>query len=202
LIAESDSLFSNQLKFLFFFHPKDEKELQFLFRRDQFDYPVFIDKTNQINDLNKFPDNQSYQCFLLDKDNKVVMVGNPTLNPRIWELYKEQISGKSGSKNKKTTTIELDKTVYDYGAIEIGTENQAVFTITNTGNFPLSIQQVVTSCGCTAVEWEKQPIEPGKTAEIKIIMNPEEREYFEKTISVYCNIKESPMKLKIKGSGN
>ena len=198
-IAESDSLLSDRLGFLFFFHPKDEKELQFLFKRDGFDYPVFIDHTNQINTLNNFPDKQSYQCFLLDRTNKVVMIGNPAINPRIWELYKEQIVGKLDNKHENRTAVEPDKTAYDYGDITIGTENRAVFTLKNTGTHPLVIQHIAASCGCTAVDWEKQPVEPGKTTDIKVEMQPEEAGYFNKTISVYCNIKESPLILTVMG---
>ena len=100
LIEESDSLFNDKLGFLFFFHPKDKKELQFLFKRDRMNHPIFMDLENKINQLNHFPELQSYQCFLLDKDNKVLMIGNPTLNPQIWELYKEQISGKKTNNEK------------------------------------------------------------------------------------------------------
>jgi hypothetical protein len=42
----------------------------------------------------------------------------------------------------------------------------------------------------------------GKTTEIKIAMNPEEEGYFNKTIEVFCNIKESPEKLTISGTAN
>ena len=202
LMAESDSVFANRLNFLFFFHPKNEKELQYLFKRDHFNYPVCIDNTNQINSLNSFPDKQSYQCFLLNKDNKVIMIGNPTLNPKIWKLYKEQIAGKSDDKNEQTTTVELDKTVYDFGDITIDTKNQAVFTITNTGTHPLIIQHITTSCGCTAVDWEKQPIESGQTTDIKVEMAPEEPGYFRKTMDVYCNIEQSPLSLTVSGIAN
>ncbi|GHT07506.1 hypothetical protein FACS189426_01040 [Bacteroidia bacterium] len=64
------------------------------------------------------------------------------------------------------------------------------------------INHVSTSCGCTAVEWEKQPVEPGKTADIKVEIKPEEDGYFNKTIDVYCNVKESPVKLSISGTAN
>jgi len=97
LMQEADSVFTkNKLSFLFFFHPKNKnkRRLLFLIKGDKFDYPIFIDNTNQINSLNDFPKEESYQCFLLDKINKVVSIGNPTLNPKIWELYKEQISEK------------------------------------------------------------------------------------------------------------
>ena len=95
LIQEADSIFTeNELSFLFFFHPKDKKELRYLFVRYDFDYPVFLDNTNQINSLNHFSNKQLYQCFLLNKENKVMMIGNPLHNPGIWKIYKEQISEK------------------------------------------------------------------------------------------------------------
>jgi lipocalin len=54
-------------------------------------YPVFFDTANNINKLNKFNPNAKYQCFLLDKNNKVVFVGNPTYSYAIWQLYKKTI---------------------------------------------------------------------------------------------------------------
>ncbi|GAB6011595.1 hypothetical protein [Viscerimonas tarda] len=92
-MQETDSLLPNKLNFLFYFHPKDTKELKFLLRRDRLEYPVFIDERNQIDSLNHFPKQQEYQCFLLNKENKVVAMGNPTMNPKIWELYKNIIRG-------------------------------------------------------------------------------------------------------------
>lgn len=94
LIAEADSLFSGKLSFLFFLHFKNRKEITYLLLRDKFDYPVYIDLENKVNTLNHFPDKLEYQCFLLNKDNKVLMLGNPVLNPKIWELYKQTITDK------------------------------------------------------------------------------------------------------------
>jgi len=95
LIGEANSLFQDRIGFVFFFQPKDMGEMTYLFRRDDYDYPVFIDKDNTINQLNHFSQEIKYQCFLLDKNNKVLIVGNPMLNPQIWELYKEKITEKS-----------------------------------------------------------------------------------------------------------
>ena len=200
LMEEADSLFQGKVGFLLFFQPKSVKEMTYLFLRNRFDYPVFMDISGTINDLNRFPQAMSYQCFLLDKDNKVLMIGNPVLNHRIWELYKEQLSGKTSAKNENTTTVEPDKTLHNFGNIPLGTKNQTVFILKNTGKHPLVVQHIATSCGCTAVEWEKQPVEPGKTTGIKVEMRPEEPGYFRKTIDVYCNVEKSVMKLIISGN--
>ena len=104
-MKESDSVFTSKPEFVFFFQPKkrDEKELQSIFRNNGFHHPVFIDKENEIGKINNFPSNPEYQCFLLDKDNKVIMVGNPSLNTGIWTLYKRVIS------ESETTVLTMEK---------------------------------------------------------------------------------------------
>lgn len=88
-IKEADSLLGDKLDFMFYFQPKDEKELQFLFRRDKFEHTVYMDREAKLLKLNSFPSEMEYQSFLLDSDNKVISIGNPTLNTKIWDLYKQ-----------------------------------------------------------------------------------------------------------------
>jgi hypothetical protein len=199
LIEEADSLFEEKLGFLFFFQPKSKKDMEYLFKNDQFDYPVFIEMNDAMNQINHFPAQAQYQCFLLNKENKVLMIGNPMINPKIWELYKEQISGEKKATNELLTSIKPDKMAFDFGNIRKGSKNKVAFTIENTGENPLIISRVTASCGCANVEWDKQPIEPGQTAKVRVEMTPEEIGHFEKTIEVYCNAKESPVKLTITG---
>ena len=199
LIEEADSLFQGEVGFLLYFQPKSMNDMKYLFLRNKFDYPAFIDINSTINALNHFPHAMPYQCFLLDSDNKVLMIGNPVLNPTIWELYKEQISGGKKAEPVILTTIQIDKTAYDYGTIRKGSANPAAFTIKNTGNQPLVINRVSVSCGCTNVKWDKQPVESRQTATIRVEMKPEETGRFSKTIEVYCNVKESPVKLTLTG---
>jgi hypothetical protein len=91
LIRESDSIFHGQVGFLFFFQPKDKMEAGFISQQADFDYPLFIDVENTVGRLNHFPKQQIYQCFLLDENNKVLIIGNPVLNSELWNLYKSEI---------------------------------------------------------------------------------------------------------------
>lgn len=93
LISEADSIFTEKVRFLFYFQPKhgEEKELCYIFIHHDFDYPIFLDPENKLNQLNRFPDNMEYQTFLLDTNNQVVSIGNPTLHPKLWNLYKQII---------------------------------------------------------------------------------------------------------------
>jgi hypothetical protein len=199
LIAEADSLFNGKLGFVFFFQPKSKKEMSFLFKRDKFDYPVYIDMNNTINRMNEFPQSMNYQCFLIDKDNKVLMIGNPMINPKIWELYKKQVSGSKEEKELPLTSVKLDKINHDYGSIRKGSKNETEFLLENTGLQVLVISRVNASCGCTNVDWDKQPIEPGETTKINLEMRPDETGHFNKTIEVFGNMEQSPVKLTITG---
>ena len=200
LMEEADSLFRGRVGFLLFFQPKNVKEMAYLFVRDRFDSPVFMDINGAMNGLNRFPQAIQYQCFLLDRDNKALMMGNPVLNRRIWELYKEQITGEKKSNPETLTVVQVDKTVHDFGSIRKGSACPAVFSLTNTGNHPLIIFRVSAYCGCASVEWEKQPVEPGQTTTIRVEMKPDETGYFNKTLDVYCNANESPVKLMLTGT--
>jgi hypothetical protein len=201
---ETDSLPTNKLSFLLFFHPKDKKELQYLFRRDHFDYPVFIDANNALEPMNNFPKLPQYQCFLLDKDNKVLLIGNPVSNPRIWELYKQTVFGQESEKIEKTlvTDVFVKQPEIEIKGLQVREKSKGVFRLKNTGNQPLLIVRVDASCGCTIPSWDKKPIEPGEETEITVEIQPEESGFFYKTIRVYCNVEKGIISLTVKGMVN
>lgn len=201
IISEADSLFPDQVDFLFYFQPKNERELKFLFKRDRFEYPVFIDTQNRINRLNQFPENSNFQCFLLDAGNNVLAIGNPVLNLNIWKLYKQIISGEAtAEKEDKETVVSVEKTEIYLENLVLGEETTADFVLKNTGGNPLIIYNIKSACGCTVPVWEKQPIEQGESTGITVKITPEETGYFRKTIEVYCNTKEKVIPLTIQGN--
>jgi hypothetical protein len=202
LIMEADSIFHGQLGILIFFQPKSKKEMRILLKEAKFDYPVFIDVNNVINKLNHFPNQEIYQSFLLDNDNKVLKIGNPVLNPGIGRLYAAHILGDKTPKQQNLTSVEVDKTKHDFGNIVMEESSEVVFQLKNAGTYPLTVYNVSTSCGCTAVEWDKQPAGQGETVQIRVRIKPDEEGYFGKTIDVHCNIKESPLRLIISGTVN
>ena len=199
-LAEVDSLTEGSVPFLFYFHPKDMKELRYLTRRDRFTYPVCLDEMDDFNRLNQFPREMMFQTFLLDKDNKVIAIGNPVLNPRVKELYVSLITGRKEAPSKETLTeVSVSQTVVDFGQFPMSEKKSHRFGLTNTGNGLLVIQDVVTSCSCTKVEYSTEPVRPGETLEVKVSYEAEEAGRFNKTVTVYCNAETSPLRLTIKG---
>ena len=62
--------------------------------------------------------------------------------------------------------ITFDKKVHDFGAVLWKNPVTATFTITNSGDKPLVISNVTTSCGCRVANWTKAPIAPGTSGEV------------------------------------
>jgi hypothetical protein len=98
--------------------------------------------------------------------------------------------------------MELKSDTVDYGTTSKETDNGLrSFEFTNTGDAPLIIKDVKSSCGCTVPSWPKEPIAPGKSGkiEVKYNMNPGP---IRKTITVQSNAVNHPdgvVALKLKG---
>lgn len=87
LMEEFFRLSKKEISFVFYVSPKDKTELELLLQSEEFVYPICIDKKDELNKLNCFPENEDFHTLLLDKENKVVLIGNPINNMKIKELY-------------------------------------------------------------------------------------------------------------------
>ena len=147
-MQEVDSTLNRPVPFVFYFHPKDMKELRYITRRDAFVYPVCFDEMDDFNRLNHFP----------------------------------------------------DETSIDFGSFPQSEKQERKFTLTNTGQHVLVIYDVITSCGCTKVNYNKEGVRPGEKAELTVIYEAEKAEHFSKTVTIYCNADNSPLRLKVTGN--
>ena len=75
-------------------------------------------------------------------------------------------------KSIDVTSLKFDKMKHDFGKIKEDTDNKTVFKVTNTGKFPLVINDVKASCGCTTPSKPTDPIAPGKSDEIEVVFHP------------------------------
>lgn len=99
----------------------------------------------------------------------------------------------------KTAKIKFKSEVIDYGTIEKGADGVRVFEFTNTGNAPLIITRVYSSCGCTIPKKPEKPVLPGETGVIEVKYDTKRVGHIRKTITVYSNADEPTKAIKIKG---
>lgn len=202
-ISEVDSYSHIKVSFLIYFSTKDKSEIDYVLRRDSFMYPVCIDKVDVFNKLNHFSSDMNFQTFLLDKNNKVLAIGNPIHNPKVKELYLKIIQGEKVEQENESeivkTELDIDKTSISLGSFDWQNEQNTTFILKNKGSEPLVIQYVNTSCGCTKVSYSQEPVLPDREIALNVTYKAEHPEHFNKTITVYCNVETSPIRLTISG---
>ena len=67
--------------------------------------------------------------------------------------------------------ITFEEASFDFGDIHQGDQVEHVFNFENSGNQPLIITNVQTTCGCTATDWPREPILPGDAQSLKVKFN-------------------------------
>ena len=201
LMERVESLSDKTVAFVYYFCINKKRDLQSLTKADEFKHPVCFDDKDLFNKLNKFPTDVSFQTFLLDKGNKVLAIGNPVHNKEVEKLYLEVVSGKEVQEEKQRvmTIADFDNRVADLGEIFIGTEKKVSFNLINKGANLLVIDDIKTTCGCTQVEYNHKPVAPKDSIKIEVTFKAEEVGRFSKAITVYCNDKQSPFRIRIRG---
>lgn len=100
---------------------------------------------------------------------------------------------------KDAPVIVLDKTLYDYGTIGYGSNGSFEFKVSNSGIQPLIISNVQKQCGCTSVDWTKDPIKKGQSGVIKVTYDTKRIGPFTKSLTVFSNAKTPQIQLTFKG---
>ncbi|WP_431242658.1 DUF1573 domain-containing protein [Flavobacterium sp. P21] len=106
----------------------------------------------------------------------------------------------------ETKTVETASTIVwkaetiDVGQIPQGTPKAIVYEFKNTGKTAVVITNVQGSCGCTATDYTKEPIQPGKTAKVTATYNAANKGAFTKTVTVTTSAETTPKVLTLKGT--
>ncbi|MDP5105608.1 MAG: DUF1573 domain-containing protein [Polaribacter sp.] len=95
--------------------------------------------------------------------------------------------------------FKFETETIDYGKINKGAEGERVFVFKNTGNQPLIIKNIQSSCGCTIPKKPEKPIMPGEKGEIKVSYDTNRVGGFSKSITIFSNATEATKVIRIKG---
>jgi hypothetical protein len=95
--------------------------------------------------------------------------------------------------------IEFKTDIIDYGEIAKGSDGLRIFEFTNTGDAPLIVSNVKSSCGCTVPSKPEGPVAPGESSTIEVKYDTKRIGPIRKTVTVYSNADQPIVSLKIKG---
>ena len=102
---------------------------------------------------------------------------------------------------KRFAEMTFDNQEYDFGTITQGDKVAHDFKFTNTGATDLVITDAKGSCGCTVPVYPKEPIQPGKSGNIKVSFDSHGKMgTTSKRVTIMCNVKEETKILNIKAN--
>lgn len=103
--------------------------------------------------------------------------------------------------NSAAAQLRFESPEWDFGTVaEADGRVSHTFTGENTGDAPLVILDVVTTCGCTVPDFSRQPLRPGDRTQITVTFDPAGRPgLFEKTLAVYSTERQRVATLTVRG---
>lgn len=116
---------------------------------------------------------------------------------------KQGESAQASASEKMPKITFTEKGIYDFGQMTEGDTVEHSFEFTNTGEFPLIINNITASCGCTTPEWPREPVAPGAKSSIRVRFNSRGKQGEQsKTITVFANTDPSMTDLQFKAMVN
>ncbi len=117
-----------------------------------------------------------------------------------WIIATSLVScAQSTDDNGKQAEMMFKVSEHDFGLIEYAGNGTHEFVFKNTGKVPLIITKVSSSCGCTTPDWDKEPVKPHKKGKVVVKFDTKRIGSFVKSVTVYSNAKNSPVRLIIRG---
>ncbi|MDW8204308.1 MAG: DUF1573 domain-containing protein [Cytophagales bacterium] len=77
--------------------------------------------------------------------------------------------------SEKAAEISFVVREHNFGDVKAGQIVTHPFEFINTGNAPLVLADVRVTCGCTVINWPRQPIAPGEKGTIVVQFNSADR---------------------------
>ena len=81
-------------------------------------------------------ESKALRTFLLDKENKIVAIGNPIENPNVKKFYLKLLTGKEQETSVIQTTVELSAQELDFGTFPKEETKTGEILFKNTGDKP------------------------------------------------------------------
>ena len=174
LISDFSFLSSANVSVIINMHPKDIHDAKYAVRKNSFTHPVFVDLNDSLNKLNHFPSDPRFHCFLLDENNKVILIGNPVQNPKIKELYLRTICERLGIEYNQNSDAKKDnKNEINLGSFPKSESKSVQFFIPNNTESEMQIDTVFSSCECTTAKIDKISISPHQNASLSVTYTPD-----------------------------
>ena len=124
---------------------------------------------------------------LSDDEKEQIEVAVKELEDAVKTENVEQAALRDNS-TSKFPVMTFDKNLHDFGTIMDGEAQETVFSYTNTGEAPLVITEIKSTCGCTVPQdWSRAPLLPGESSQFTVKFNGKGMNKTSKTVTIKAN---------------
>lgn len=95
--------------------------------------------------------------------------------------------------------LELQKNMINLGVLTHKSKTETAVTLHNRSGNPVVIKNIAVECNCTKVKWNRAPLMPGDSTELRITYSADNTGQFYKTIRIISTDSAEPLKLIIRG---
>jgi len=194
----------NQTQWNLFINELDLKQVQVIFivesdstKLGETNLPIYYDSSNVFYTLNHLPSDSRFHCFLLDENNRVVLIGNPVQNPKIKDLYIRTICERL---NIDYSPEKQENPHKNLGVFSKDETKTVQFEIKNSDKEVLVIDSVYTSCECTTAKISKTEILKNESAILTVTYKPDGIGDFYREIYVKIHDEITPLIFEIDGN--
>ncbi len=108
------------------------------------------------------------------------------------------VAAERDANSSKFPVMTFEEMEHDFGEIEARKPVETIFKYKNTGDAPLVITNIKTSCGCTVPkDWSREPLPAGESGQFTVKFNGSGANKITKTITVTANTEKGSEVLKI-----
>ncbi|MCS6819707.1 MAG: DUF1573 domain-containing protein [Chitinophagales bacterium] len=142
---------------------------------------------------------KDYELKFLSLEKKINELGSQSFLQNANSVQNQQLQQPPST--QPLTSIAFDRTEHNFGTINQGQKVKTKFRFTNTGKENLVIQNAIGSCGCTVPSYPKEPVAPGKSAELEVEFDSSGKEGEQtKTVTVEANTEPKQIILTIRAN--
>lgn len=202
-IESIDSIQNAYAKVIIIVNSNDEDEVAHTLIKHDYNHPVYYDKENRIYDSNQFSESKMLQTMLLDKEKKVVAIGNPIFSTKIAELYNSLLSGNISYSTSIKSSVSVDQNRYAFSGLVDGETKSHEFRVFNHSNDTIYIHDIISSCECTVASADSVCIPPESDIPVRVsVIGSSDRKPIESVVNIYFEGFRYPIVLEISGIYN
>ncbi|OUP07526.1 hypothetical protein B5F34_11245 [Mediterranea sp. An20] len=199
-IAYVDSATNDRIPFCFILPANRKKALSRILKSSKFEYPVCFDDEGRMDKLNQFPHEIKFQTLLLNKNNRVEVIGSPVYNLGVRDLYLEYLLKIPRQEMAAITELRPDRWEYDLGVVHKGTVREQLVSVQNIGTHSFHLKGITTSCDCTKAVCDWKELLPGETGIVTVAYTAEQPGDFFRTVEIFGNIGPESVELSFIGT--